>query len=66
MMMMMMIKFKKNRFKTFERLHCIKSELIRSYSGPHFPACRLNTDQNNSEYEDTFYAVLILNFPLNQ
>ena len=24
---------------------------IRSYSGPHFPAFRLNTDQNNFEYE---------------
>ena len=27
-----------------------KSVSIRSYSGPHFPAFRLNTDQNNSEY----------------
>ena len=37
--------------------HCVKSVCIRSYSGPHFPACRLNkvrmrenVDQNNSEY----------------
>ena len=37
--------------------HCVKSVLIRSYSGPHFPAFGLNTvrmgenaDQNNSEY----------------
>ena len=29
---------------------CVKSVRIRSYSGPHFPAFRLNTDQNNSEY----------------
>ena len=46
--------------------HCVKSVLIRSYYGPHFPAFGLNTeirsmspysvqmrenvDQNNSEY----------------
>ena len=29
---------------------CVKSVLIRSYSGPYFPALGLNTDQNNSEY----------------
>ena len=28
--------------------HCVKSVRIRSYSGPHFPAFGLNTDQNNS------------------
>ena len=31
-------------------LHCVKSVRIWSYSGPYFPAFRLNTDQNNSEY----------------
>ena len=31
--------------------HCIKSDRIRSYSGPYFPALGLNVDQNNSEYE---------------
>ena len=43
--------------------HCVKNVRIRSYSDPHFPAFRLNTerysvfstdggnaDQNNSEY----------------
>ena len=33
--------------------HCVKNVRIRSYSGPHFPAFGLNTentDQNNSEY----------------
>ena len=29
---------------------CVKHVRIRSYSGPHFPAFGLNTDQNNSEY----------------
>ena len=34
------------------REKCLYLELfcIRSYSGPYFPAFRLNTDQNNSEY----------------
>ena len=47
-------------------VHCVKSVHIRGYSGPHFPAFRLNTeilrispysvrmwentDQNNCEY----------------
>ena len=31
--------------------HCVKSVRIRSYSGPHFPAFGMNTDQNNSKYE---------------
>ena len=31
-------------------LHCIKSVLIGTYSGPYFPAFGLITDQNNSEY----------------
>ena len=30
--------------------HCIKGVRIRSYSGPHFSAFGLNTDQNNSKY----------------
>ena len=30
--------------------HCLNSVCIRSYSGPHFLAFGLNTDQNNSEY----------------
>ena len=34
--------------------HCVKSVRIRSYSGPHFPAFGLNTDQNNSEYGHFF------------
>ena len=29
----------------------MKSVLIRSYSGPYFPAFGLNTDQNDFEYE---------------
>ena len=29
---------------------CVKIVLIQSYSGPYFPAFRLNTDQNNFEY----------------
>ena len=32
------------------RRHCMKSVSIRSYSGPHFHAFRLNKDQKNSEY----------------
>ena len=30
--------------------HCVKSVLIRSFSGPNFPEFGLNTDQKNSEY----------------
>ena len=30
--------------------HCVKSVLIRSYSGPYSVQMRENTDQNNSEY----------------
>ena len=53
--------------------HCVKSVLIRSYSGPYFPAFGLNTERysvsllSQSECEkmrtritpnaDTFYAV---------
>ena len=32
------------------KLHCVNSVHIRSYSGPHFLAFGLNTDQNNFEY----------------
>ena len=39
--------------------HCAKSVRIRSFSGPYFPAFRLNTDQNNSEYG---YAVRVSRF----
>ena len=28
---------------------CVKNVLVRSYSGPYFPAFGLNADQNNSE-----------------
>ena len=31
-------------------VHCLKSVRIQSYSGPHFPAFGLNTNQNNSEH----------------
>ena len=42
---------KKAPSKIFDMvLHCVKHARIRSYSGPYFPAFRLNTDQNNSEY----------------
>ena len=30
-------------------IQCVKSVRIRSYSGPHFPAFGMNTEQNNSE-----------------
>ena len=56
-----------NRQKHSEKLHCLKSVRIRSFSGPYFPAfglnterysvslpsvpMRENTDQKNSEYE---------------
>ena len=29
--------------------HCVRSILIRSFSGPYFPEFELNTDQINSE-----------------
>ena len=31
-------------------LHCVKSVGIWSFSGPHFPALGLNTDQKNPNY----------------
>ena len=53
------------RIETFcSQNHCVKKVRIRSFSGPYFPAIRLNTsispysvrirentDQNNPEYE---------------
>ena len=30
--------------------HCVKSDRIRDYCGPHFHAFGLNTDQNKCEY----------------
>ena len=58
------------------RNHCIKSVRIRSYSGPHFCAFRLNTDRYGvsvrihsecgkmwtriTPYTDTFLAVNVL------
>ena len=37
----------------FERIHCVKSARVRSYSGPHFPAFGLNTERS-------LYSVCIL------
>ena len=45
----------------YSSLHCAKSVRIRNYSGPYFPACRLNMDQNNSEYEDFLRTVKLSN-----
>ena len=39
-----------NGFLNVWNLHYVKSAHIRIYSGLYFPAFRLNTDQNNSEY----------------
>ena len=33
-----------------QKLHCVKSVSIRSYSGPYFLSFGLNTDQDNCEY----------------
>ena len=44
--------------RNFNTSHCLKSVRIRSYSGPHFPAFRLITDQNNSEYGHFSRSVL--------
>ena len=48
--------------------HCVKSVRIRSYSGPYFPAFRLNTDQENSKYghfsQSEFYYLLNLTVSL--
>ena len=57
-------RFLQIRFTNYSMTHSLKSVRIRSYSGPYFPALRLdtercgvslriqseNTDQNNSEY----------------
>ena len=32
------------------KIHCVKSVRIWSFSSPYFPAFGLNTDQENSEY----------------
>ena len=61
-------------------VHYVKSVRIRSYSGPHFPAFRLNTerysispysvrmrenrDQNNSEYEHFLRSGIVVLFQL--
>ena len=42
----------------------MKSFRIWSYSGPHFPAFGLNTEQNNSEYGNilhSYYIMALLN-----
>ena len=31
-------------------MHCVKIVLARSFSGPHFPAFGLTTNQKNAEY----------------
>ena len=43
-------------------LHCVKSAHIRSFSGLHFPAFRLNTNVNfpKTGNTNTFYAVLAI------
>ena len=50
-------------------IYCMKSVHIRSYSGPHFPAYGLNTDQNNFEYghflcSDPLYELYIVELRL--
>ena len=51
-----------NVFKGYwERIHCVKSVPIRSYSGPYFPAFRLNAGKYQPEiipYLDNFHAVI--------
>ena len=41
-------------------LQCVKSVGIWSFSGPHFPAFGLNTDQKNSEYGHFSSSALII------
>ena len=44
----------------FGESHCVKSVLIRSYSGPHFPAFGLNAGKMKTRITpntDTFYSV---------
>ena len=38
------------KIQTGNKKDYVRSVRIRSYSGPHFPAFGLNTDQNNSDY----------------
>ena len=38
---------KKQKKKTNKKEHCVKNVLIWSYSGPHFPAFRLNTERHS-------------------
>ena len=61
--------------------HCVKSVLIRGYSGLHFPAFGLNTERYGVSFRiqlecgkkrtritpnpDTFYAVIKMNILLN-
>ena len=45
--------------------HCVKSVHIRSYSGPHFPAFGLNTDQKKYEYGHFSRSVRITEEILN-
>ena len=51
-------------------IHCVKSVLIRSFSGPYFPAFGLNTKRysvcrtRKTPNTDTFYAVMFLLFDL--
>ena len=40
--------------ENFTIIHSVKSVHISSYSGTHFPAFRLNTDQNKSVYAHVF------------
>ena len=39
--------------------HCVKSGRISSYSGPYFPAFKVNTEQNNSEYRHCLFSEYI-------
>ena len=65
-----------NVFKGYwERIHCVKSVPIRSYSGPYFPAFRLNKERYGTTLHipskcekirtrkalntDAFYAVIV-------
>ena len=38
---------KKQKKQTNKKEHCVKNVLIWSYSGPHFPAFRLNTERHS-------------------
>ena len=45
-----------------DNIHCVKSLLILSYSGPFFPSFGLNTDRNNAEYGHFLRILLSLFF----